>query len=498
MDVRLISLLIILLFSVESLAVPRDDSSKNCAQGIESLGPKSSPEANDPLRRVTYRVRREIRKKDEGFRSNYHILEELYSFYRTEVTDLRHINLNGKTERLYLLQIGGIKDLSENLWTFSATENFLEEVYHLIHRILAKNPHLGKLVDAQFKNFYIISQLSPKEYESQFLKPIKETMLQWIHEQRTSVADESVLERGQTSWLGWLNRNFRVGVGDTAIDAHLNLRGIQKFSSWKVEATKRRNTLKAMCEASGISWMDLMTQAHKLVSRRQGGGVTEFHIWVRRNAVLSESAELIFNEALKYLEDLQVADILTVKNQTTPSTTVGEFIRYRRGNQTSLPLAAWPIERRTAFHLAAGSKFVVVTDIEGLGLVARGLQDQWMARGANLEELWTIYQPIDTALKDMDAKSFRALSGILGSKQIVIYRGGGDERVFFLPDMTPDQFAKVQAFFSSAHFGSGSHLPYRVHVSELVRIPDAQTSLALISAVRQAQQNLTKVKMSSH
>ena len=127
------------------------------------------------------------------------------------------------------------------------------------------------------------------------------------------------------------------------------------------------------------------------------------------------------------------------------------------------------------------SKFILVTDIKGLGVINREEQDRWISRGAKIEELVQVHEPGSRKIAEVRKQLDRVLKKVLRLSQAPpSLVSAGDEAVWGLPDLDPDQYQNLLR-----HLKSQDNVHYVLNP-----VIDAGTSEAFISQLGRARTRL--------
>lgn len=356
--------------------------------------------------------------------------------------------LNGKApegHKIHILLQTLIKRLNEKRWHMTGTEEYLETFHDLLHNFLKTNPQFGVVLPNEYKNHFVLSPLSKADFQTLVIEPLSRRIVKAMSARNPKI-----------DWAEWIEMSLFHAVGDSPAEAFFRtglLRAAQDkvaeevdINEWRNTAQNRRAFLVASAANHDVKWETVLALLHHYVGR---GKVKEAVLqrWLKEKGL----SEIFFREALKYHDNLQTADFHPMPDSAKPN---------------------WIVERRMLFAAAKESSHVVVTDIRDLGSIGRRFQDAWIEKGAHLEELPNVYAQSTEALEHLFAQTFLRLKNLIGeTKDIHVYRSG-DDGIWMLPEMTPDQLAQVKAIFRVLGETGQQHLALslKLHYSDVVKI----------------------------
>lgn len=360
-------------------------------------------------------------------------------------------------EKVFWIQQARLKELNEKFWDIGGTEYYLLTFDKILGDVLEENPSWGRIIHRNYKDRVIVSDLSARDFEVRVMGPVKARLGRQISRIRERPADNEV-------WSNYIERSISLGKGASLVDAHVNLK-LQPFrlsiEEWRMRTITMRTQLENAASARGLEWGQVLRQARTLSKQDP----QELDAWLAANHWPSPAGDRIRS----YISLASVADFLPLNE--VPGAQQLEQIRalLRRSNDEALaalaerPLVqrlageAWDLTRSLFLEESLGARFMAATDIEGLG--ARGLiaQDAWIARGARTEDLARVYESPSRFLEEVYQSIEEGLRRILGrDARIGLYRSG-DDGLWSLPSMTPEQQRDVAQFLKD-HGGVYSHL----------------------------------------
>jgi hypothetical protein len=397
-------------------------------------------------------------------------LKTLFAHYEEQTRNWRDF-LNGQAEpgtRVYVLHQTGIKQLNEEIWNITGTEEYLETFHDFLHQYLKTNPSLGRVLHNDYKNHFVSSILDADAFQLLVIEPVTERL-----------ARAMAAKLPDWNWKEWISTNLYSGAGASPAEAYFRA-GLARarysrnpldinVTEWRLKAVTRRERLVKAAAAIGIEWETVLAVIHNYIGR---GALKEAALkrWLARR-----HAEAVFDELTKYYDDLQIAD----------------FLPLPEAEDASMP--GWAIQRRTLFANVKDSRFIAVTDVQGLGSIARRFQDHWIARGASLVELQTVYAQSTAALEMFFAETYASLKSIIGKPDgIHVYRSG-DDAIWFLPRLAGAKKKAVRELFEDLRDTGREHyqLSFRLHYSNLIKINgDLPIAEGIADALTRARQSL--------
>ena len=440
---------------------------------LSSAGSSANPDCLPTLTEsvTTPQLRPETKLLSPIFAGQPAVSRQLIRYIHTDHSVGNPVSTANGSSSVYMIRQSQIKELNESLWNITGTEAYLERLYQAIHSVLANNPSYGRVLKYDFKSFVIESPLAEPIFRSRILKPVSTFLKAWLAKKNPTLKD--------SEWKTWVDETLLMAKGLTPEDAHFRL--IQQdpsfnFNSWQTQALARRTRLKAAVETAGVQWSELIQRLHQNVAREKGGKEA-FKYWLR-----TKGLEQSNSDALAYLRDLQMADFNVQKPQSS----------------TSLPYH-WALERRVQFEKAKRSGFVAAIDIEGLGLVSRHMQNDWLIGGAKVSELPFVYEKSTRAITQAYSHLMDQLTA-LGAKPI-LYRTEGDDSVLFL-EKTLDPiliqaYVKILEAITTRFYPVPEHPDLNIHfyLSDLIPVARQGKPDSIAQALFDARASLNKKKV---
>jgi len=351
-------------------------------------------------------------------------------------------------EQVYWVQQRELKELNEKLWDIGGTEYYLMTLDRELGAFLKDNPNLGRIVHRNYKDRVVVSSLSAADFEKRVMAPLRA---------RVSKEVSQVKERLGTSylWNDYLEDSLKVGQGRDLeaafMDLHLSARG-QDFDTWKTQTENARQHLVQQVQSArpGVAFEKYLRLTRQLKSQP-----AKLAQALAKDGLPASLAP----ELIKYLDDLRVADFLPLaKPVSEADQRVLEHTQRALKNDSANPIAelpriesivddSWIFQRSRFLKEAQGARYMVASDIRGLGEKALIAQDQWLASGASPQTLSRVYEGTTAFLNGRYAEVLGGLRKILGPQATIgVYRSG-DDALWALPDMTIDQKNAVDSFF---------------------------------------------------
>lgn len=389
--------------------------------------------------------------------------------------------LNGKTEsgaRVHVLHQTGIKDLNENLWNITGSEEYLEAFHDLLHQFLKTNTAFGAVLHNDYKNHFVASNLTGPEFRQLVLEPVVDRLIKRMSARKTEV-----------NWDAWVRQTIFHGEGETPAKAYFQVGAARArhnhtiknmtHEQWQAEAVARRTKLQALAAEAKIDWNTLLVLLHKRVNRTVKDEVV-LRRWLR---LRTSKVDEIMTELKLYADDLQIADFLPLPEATDLPESFEKLAEARSSNPFSSKVN-WAVERRALFAQIKSSRYVVVTDVEGLGGIARRFQDRWVGKGGKLEELQSVYTQSTLALESYYLSIHSKMKGEIGENAEIHMYVTGDDAVFFLPEMSAKAKDRVSEILrEAADIGDVPEevIRLKLHSSKLIELDaskDQPTSVA--------------------
>ena len=387
---------------------------------------------------------------------------------------------------VHVLHQTAIKDLNENIWNMTGAEEYLETFHDLLHQYLKTNPALGGVLHNDYKNHFVASPLDTSGFTSLVLRPVMDRLI--LHMQA---------KRPEFDWATWIPATIFHGEGSSPADAYFHA-GLARakfnpdarsmsYGEWQAQATARRERLSQFAEQNLIDWNTFLSMMHKTMGR---GPKPEAILerWLRLHGDLNG---VIFEDLKHFYDDLQIGDFYPLPDPGLIPGTLEDFFTNKNTTPFKGPRSTWSVERRAIFTMARDASFIVATDVQNLGGVARRYQDQWIARGARIEELPTVYSQSTAALEAFFSSVHRRLTAATGGTVHVYW--SGDDAVWFLPVLTAAKKEAVSAIFKQlAETGDIEEtIELKLHCSGLVGIEPGKPLVdGLANALMSARDSL--------
>lgn len=341
---------------------------------------------------------------------------------------------------VHLLHQTAIKDLNENIWNMTGTEEYLETFHDLLHQYLKANPVLGAVLHNDYKNHFVASPLDPSGFDDLVLRPVINRLI--LHMQA---------KRPEFDWASWIPATIFHGVGNSPAEAYFqaglarakfnpNARALT-YVEWQAQALARRERITQFAERTQTDWSTILAVLHKNIGRGPNLERT-LERWLRLRGDVDGR---VFNDLKYYYDDLQIGDFYPLPDPGLIPGTLEDFFANKSTGPFKGPRSTWTVERRAIFTMARDANFIVATDVQNLGGVARRYQDQWIARGARIEELPGVYAQSTAALEAFFSSVHQRLSLATGGMVHVYW--SGDDAVWFLPALTAAKKDAVAAIF---------------------------------------------------
>lgn len=351
-------------------------------------------------------------------------------------------------EHVYWMQQRELKELNEKLWDIGGTEYYLMTLDRELGALMKRHPELGRIVHRNYKDRVIVSSLSSADFEKKVMAPLRE---------KVATEVTQVKDRLGTSylWQDYMNDSLEVAKGKSIEDAFLNLhleKQGKSFEAWRSSATEARQQLeKRLTKARpGESLENILRE-----TRRAKGDLQKLEAVLKKKGL----PESLAPDLMKYLDELRVADFLPLaRPMTAADKQVLELSQAALKADPSNPLLelpriesvideSWVFQRSRFLKEAKEARYMVATDIQGLGERAMLAQDRWLLDGAKQSELTQVYSKTTSFLNSRYDEVHKKLKTILGEHATVGLYRSGDDALWSLPDMTIDQKKAVDDLF---------------------------------------------------
>ncbi len=416
-------------------------------------------------------------------------VQRLFAHYEEQARNWREfLSSNSPLAKynIHVLHQTAIKELNEKIWNMTGTEEYLETFHDLLHQYLKTNPALGAVLHNDYKNHFIASPLDPKSFHDLVLEPVLARLIRHMQSKRPDF-----------DWATWIPATIFHGEGKTPAEAYFRA-GLarSKFTpdaaqlsvpEWQAQATARRGRLMLFAVDKGIDWSMMLGLIHKNIGR---GVMPETIVerWLHEHGDVDGA---IFNDMRRYYDDLQIGDFYPLPDPGLIPSTLEDFVAAKASDPFKGQRSNWTVERRTLFTMVKDARYIVATDVQNLGGVARRFQDEWIARGARLEELQAVYAKSTAALETFFSLVHQLLTAATGGPVQVYW--SGDDAVWFLPKLTKLQQRSVRKIFLTlAETGDvEDSIELKLHRSTAVAIdPSKPVAEGVAAALMSARDSL--------
>jgi hypothetical protein len=361
-------------------------------------------------------------------------------------------------ERVHWVQQREIKELNEKLWNMGGTERYLATVDEEVAAVLAANPKLGRLIHQNYKDRVIVSKLSPEELEARVLAPSRERAAEKMAGAFSTRSDPAKRAEIRNAWREWIRQSTDVGTGQSLMEAHLaknpQIRAIQQqkgvstleaYSEWQRGASRLRTRVDEGLSEAGITVREAF-----LMLKRVDGSTAGMARMLENRGMSAKSAQRVASLVVDYRTQLSVGDVLPLPKKLTPIETKRlEFAAKGDYQQAHRLLSdSWVFERNLAFSKAPDAGVVVALDVQGLGIDGMVARDEWVKRGARLEELPEIYSGTSAQLEERMQRVREGIEEITGS-QAHLYQSGDDALILIPPVASRETLRQVQEFVAN-------------------------------------------------
>jgi hypothetical protein len=353
-------------------------------------------------------------------------------------------------EQVFWMQQGSLKELNEKLWDIGGTEYYLMTLDRELGKLLKEKPELGRMVHRNYKDRVVVSSLSLEDFEKRVLGPLRERVATQVSAMKQSLGTTYL-------WEDYMQDAIKVGRGASIEDSFLNLhlgRSGRNFEEWKGHAARQRKALdeKIRAKRPGETLEHLLASARKLRDDPQ-----KLSALMKKSGLPADFGD----DLLDYIQQLRLADFLPMAKPLSDADrrVVAHSLDVLRKDPAN-PLAeipriesviddSWIFQRSRFLKEAQGSRYMVATDLQGLGEKALMAQDKWLAEGADPKTLPKVYEQTTQFLDGRYDHVAAELRAVLGPHATLgVYRSG-DDALWSLPEMTIEQKAAVDAIFAA-------------------------------------------------
>jgi len=396
---------------------------------------------------------------------------------------LYHENGLAEGERIIWLQQGMLKELNDKMWDIGGTEYYLIQLDTALAKVLDANPHYGRIIHRNYKDRVVITSLSVKDFQSLVMSKVTQELVVEISKLRQTAGNG-------WEWTQYIRHGLKLGEGQSLDDAHfaLQLGKLGKsFDDWRAETVDLRARLDFSLSQKGLTLSEALRR-----SRYYKADIDAFRSWMRSKGFSSK-----FADRVKYYARLtNIADFLP----TAPLLSDADFqylLRAKRAldvNQAeilhdiakfkTLFRDTWDFRRATFIRDLRESHVVLATDISGLGEKALLARDKWVAGGATKSGIESVYNTTTDFLNNYYKDLHDSLASIVGGADNVKLYASGDDALWGLPRLTPEQKAKVHTLLE------GKNDLY----SLVTKIKNPGEAESVAEAIFEARDNLFKLK----
>ncbi len=365
---------------------------------------------------------------------------------RTRVAyhDLQKTGLK-EGEQYYWIQQLHLKELNEHLLDIGGTQFYLQALDASLYTILEKDPALGRMIHVNYKDRVLVSPLNAKRFEESVIQPARnltETYIRFLSKESGEKVD----------WKGFIDRSVRWNSGSSLAAAFLNLRlsllGMEE-GPWLAEIRGIRKKLLELA-ASEVSLRNVLRQfsrfknesdlLYRALRLRFGAFVTEeLLVDIKRYNELLSAADFLPIAKELNSDQRQLFEKLDQTVSSDVSSAIDQFAVMR-----SLFPEAWALHRAYFMNAAIGAKIIISTDIKGLGTHSLLDRDDWVRRGAVVEDLPHVYERTSQFLEERTGAFEAALRQIIGGDQRIIKYTSGDDGLWAIPELAAGKINELK------------------------------------------------------
>lgn len=331
-----------------------------------------------------------------------------------QVASVARANGPVQAENFFWVQLQNLKILAGQSGGSNAVEQLVTESDLVTREFLSSHPDLGVLDHHLRRDTVIRTHLGSAEFQTRVIGPINEILAR--HAERLGLR----FPEGKGSLLSWLGGNTHYGSGPSMEAAYLDMRAREfgmSFSEWRASALDLRSRLMRESVQYGISWAQILR-----ASRRLGRDPPAMTAWGNENGLPSRMSDDI----------REYGRLLTMADYLPPGTAAEET-------------AGGAARRNHFLRQASSSDFILLTDVPDLGVHNRLEQDQWLGRGAPVEELGGVHGAGTARIMEINSRVESLLNQIgPGKAPIPNLVTAGDETAWAISGLSPEQVHLVQ------------------------------------------------------
>lgn len=353
-------------------------------------------------------------------------------------------------EHFVWIQQSRLKELNEKLWDIGGTEFYLYSLDDLLSEHLEKNPHFGTLVHRNYKDRVIVTKLSNAEFQTKVLEPIQEKLAEQVVNLRYGMDPKAL-----PFWQYYIRNSTHIGSGpnlETAfLDVKLNPLKLD-FNHWNKIVSKIRGHLKNVVAEKNMNWEKLLIDAKELKN-------DPVQLEERLQKLGLEKIKV--PTLLRYLELMNVVDFLPIPQSPAPSeiNKINQVLINKNTEQMEelsrlaiahkLTHGTWDYSRSLFLAEAQDAKYILATDIRGLGNRALLARDKWIAQGSKISELRNVYSKTTVELQKQYEEIENEIGKILGKKVHIPQYISGDDGLWALPNLSSSEFRQLIEYLRS-------------------------------------------------
>lgn len=392
--------------------------------------------------------------------------------------------LSVSSRNLYIIRKVNLKALNEQLLSIAETDLYifnsyktLKKISSLAHTLVSSEPK-ARVIYSDYKNTFLWSNLSKKEFTSQILEPFIEETAKYLNQLRPEKLLQSSVSPHWT-WKQWLIDSLIVGSGRSIEEAHFSA-VLDQLNVGIKSAEFEKNILRLrhdiVGQLGGIVKRTLMPaevrlKMDELLAKMQTllkkGKNREYLDWLDSKGIIH-----LYATTEKYLEYLQIVDLFYA-----PARIENKF---------------W-LEDRSRYYLSSDkAKYVVAFDIQGLGVSARQAQDRWVEAGAKVNEVARIYQPLTRSLES-NIEQIKKWISVHGGEVVESYTSGDDGLILLKNIRTPKRLHSLFKHLREGKSPKGEPLPFHLYLSDPIEVEIKGENTEVYEAFSEAQSQAQKM-----
>ena len=398
-----------------------------------------------------------------------------------------------QNEQVVVLELKGIRELTEEVFGFVDNNRFIEELQMLIHDRVRQTSSGDGVIFLDYKRMYIWYRKSRSDFLREVLQPVLEQISKYVKLWRP---ESAVVQ--SWDWFSFLSQNTRVALGPNYFYATVNrvlnysdqipthVDSLEKLSRLAIQI--RAKIVRRVSPLS-ISMPDLLLKVSQVASGKLEK--SDFEEWLRRHLLLD-----LMDDLALYYELLKAAEIFSHPEPSKKPSELASYLVYLRQNGPFGQYSSnWNINFRSFLRNSKDARYVFVSDLKALSFTGLKMMDNWVYDGANFEKVPSLFVASSEFIASLAYEAYGEMKKELakrGPRPSLNLHISGDDMLWAVGDLNPRQKKWLYTYLQKMRgriwrfYLSLRTYPMALHVSPLIVVNEPGNKKSLGEAIEAA------------